>query len=68
MSKPGHDITIKVNLTHEQYWSLVNAASEDDVSHSSFMRRLLISDIKSRAHDAAKRDPEAMPANGQEWA
>lgn len=68
MSKPGHDIIVKVGLTPDQYLALKLMADDEDIPQSSFMRRLLIDRIKSCANDDAKGNPDAMPGHGQEWA
>lgn len=60
MSKPGHDILVKVGLTADQYLHLVRMAEDEDVSQSAFIRRLLNDRIRSDAHDAVSKSPDAI--------
>lgn len=64
MSKPGHDIVVKVGLTADQYLHLVRMAEDDDVTQSAFMRRLLVERIRLCAHDALRTSADAMPDDG----
>lgn len=62
MSKPGHDIVIKVGLTADQYLHLVRMAEDDDVTQSAFMRRLLLERIRSDAFSVMQQHTDAMPS------
>lgn len=59
MSKPGHDIVVKVGLTADQYLHLVRMADDVDMTQSAYMRRLLIDRITACAHDAAQASDDA---------
>ncbi len=61
MSKPGHDIIVKVGLTADQYLHLVRMAEDDDITQSAFMRRLLLIRIRSDAESALNQSADAMP-------
>lgn len=61
MSKPGHDIIVKVGLTADQYLHLVRMAEDDDITQSAFMRRLLLTRIRSDAQSALDQSADAMP-------
>lgn len=61
MSKPGHDIVVKVGLTADQYLLLVRMSEDEDITQSGFMRRLLVERIRSEAHDAASASECATP-------
>jgi hypothetical protein len=61
MSKPGHDIIVKVGLTADQYLHLVRMAEDDDITQSAFMRRLLLVRIRSAAQFALDQSADAMP-------
>lgn len=61
MSKPGHDIIVKVGLTADQFLHLVRMAEDDDITQSAFMRRLLLVRIRSDAQFAMDQSSDAMP-------
>lgn len=65
MSKPGHDIIVKVGLTADQFLHLVRMSEDEDLTQSAFMRRLLIERIRSCAQDALSGSDDAMPVIGQ---
>ena len=58
---PSRDIVVKVNLTSDEYLSLVHLAERDDRSHSSFMRCLLKDRINSEANHRLVAEVDAMP-------
>jgi len=66
MGKPGHDYTVKIFLTDEQFVALKHMAEDQDVSQSSFCRRLLINHIKSVASEYAKQAGVDMTNQEQE--
>lgn len=66
MGKSGHDYTVKIFLTAEQFVSLQHMAEDEDVSQSSFLRKLLLDRINSQAKDYAKRDRFDMTTQEQE--
>lgn len=61
MSKPGHDIVVKVGLTADQYLLLVRMAEDEDVTQSGFMRRLLVERIRNDAQHALATSECATP-------
>ena len=68
MTKPGHDIVVKVGLTADQFLHLVRMSEDEDMPQSAYMRRLLTDRIHRCAHDAAKGSADAMTKAGHDKA
>lgn len=63
MSKPGHDIIVKVGLTADQYLDMQRLADANDISQSAFIRSLLVDAIRL---DALKRIPSHLLSTSTE--
>ena len=66
MGKPGHDFTVKIFLTADQFIALQHEAQNNDVSQSSFVRRLLVDYFNAQAKQYAGRRSTDTPEPEQE--
>jgi len=66
MGKPGHDFTVKIFLTADQFIALQHEAQDNDVSQSSFVRGLLVDYFNHKARAYMSRRSTDMHEQEQE--